>query len=271
MAYSGGVASTLAPAPRRPDESMELLNSILREPVDPDYAAVARGGRPIARHRGAVLLVCLLTGFMIAVSGLQSARSAPVIEQERLALIERVGSAQGQVDDLHERIATAQAEVDALRSQASGQDAEVLAAEQRAALAAGTLAVTGPGLRVSITEPDPQSAVVIDQDLRQVVNGLWQAGAEAIAVNGYRLSSRTAIRQAGSAITVNYRSLTSPYRIEAIGDRRVLPVAFADSAGGRWLTYLRNNYGVDYQVTGVGTLSLAADPGLGLTEAKVLR
>ena len=52
---------------------------------------------------------------------------------------------------------------------------------------------------------------MLDVDLQQLVNGMWTAGAEAISVNGHRLTSLTAIRGAGTSITVDYSSLTPPY------------------------------------------------------------
>jgi hypothetical protein len=76
------------------------------------------------------------------------------------------------------------------------------------------------------------AAQVTDEDLRQLVNGAWEAGAEGIAINGHRLTTRTAIRSAGSAITVDYRSLLRPYRVEAIGDPKTLPARFANTPGG---------------------------------------
>jgi uncharacterized protein YlxW (UPF0749 family) len=79
-------------------------------------------------------------------------------------------------------------------------------------------AVTGPGLALTITEnPLDDAGILIDQDSARWWNGLWLAGAEAVSVNGYRTEFADLIRQAGSAITVDYRSLTAPYRIE--GDR----------------------------------------------------
>ena len=53
-------------------------------------------------------------------------------------------------------------------------------------LSTGFAAVTGPGLRVTVDdqpEGDPDGRVRAT-DLRSLVNGLWQAGAEAIAING---------------------------------------------------------------------------------------
>ena len=93
-------------------------------------------------------------------------------------------------------------------------------------LAAGTGAVGGPGLRVTVedapvTRADPEAADpdlrVQDVDLQVVVNGLWAAGAEAVAVNGQRLTALTAIRTAGSAILVDLAPLSSPYVVEAVG------------------------------------------------------
>ena len=61
------------------------------------------------------------------------------------------------------------------------------------------------------------------------MNTLWGAGAEAIAINGERLVSLTAIRSAGGAILVNFRVLTSPYRVVALGEPAVLERRFGAS------------------------------------------
>ena len=57
-----------------------------------------------------------------------------------------------------------------------------------------------------------------DGDLQLVVNALWAAGAEAISINGQRLGPTTAIRFAGEAVLVDFRPVTNPYEISAIGD-----------------------------------------------------
>ena len=64
-----------------------------------------------------------------------------------------------------------------------------------------------------------------------MVNGLWAAGAEAVAVNGQRLTALSAIRSAGDAILVDYRPLTRPYVVVAIGDPRTLQSRFVAGAG----------------------------------------
>ena len=68
---------------------------------------------------------------------------------------------------------------------------------------------------------------VIAKDLQYVTNALWESGAEAISINGKRLTSTSSIRFAGSAIIVDYRPLTRPYVITALGDPQRF-LAFAD-------------------------------------------
>lgn len=64
--------------------------------------------------------------------------------------------------------------------------------------------------------------MVTDADLQQLVNLLWQSGAEAIAVNDYRLGMQTSIRTAGQTILIGINSIESPYVIKAIGNRNTL-------------------------------------------------
>ena len=59
---------------------------------------------------------------------------------------------------------------------------------------------------------------VRDRDMQRVVNGLWESGAEAISVNGQRLTALSAIRAAGDAILVDNKPLVPPYTVLAVGD-----------------------------------------------------
>jgi uncharacterized protein YlxW (UPF0749 family) len=88
-------------------------------------------------------------------------------------------------------------------------------------------------------------------------------------VNGHRLTTRTAIRGAGSAITGDYSSLTPPYTVLAIGDTATMPARFAQSEGGRWVQYLVSNFGVRMTITTEESLLVPADPTIALRYAKV--
>ena len=86
--------------------------------------------------------------------------------------------------------------------------------------AAGFNALRGPGAVVTLSDRDPNdsAAVVHDYDLLLVVNQLMAAKAEAIAINGVRLSSHTGIRVAGPTIMMGDTKLQPPFVIGAIGD-----------------------------------------------------
>ena len=92
----------------------------------------------------------------------------------------------------------------------------------------GAVAVAGSGVRVTLDDAAASgpaahdgSGIILDSDVRRVVNGLFAAGAEAVAVNGQRLTTQTAIREAGGAILVDYRPLSPPYRSMRSGHRRL--------------------------------------------------
>lgn len=257
----------------RPDASMDLLHQLTRDALEPEYRAVSAAGR--GRRRGPGLAVGLgLAAALLAVAAVQATSARPDDEAERSRLVAEVQRAEQNQDELREQLSALDAEVRGLQIAHGGQTTPG-AEDERLGVLAGTRAVTGPGVVVVISDSaeaaraDGTDGEVTDEDLRQLVNGLWQAGAEAVSVNGRRLTTRTAIRMAGGAITVDYRSLHSPYRVEAIGDPRNLPAAFAATTGGAWCEYLRANFQIGYTISSSEQLSLPADPGLGVTKAKV--
>lgn len=269
---SGAAPQTLeapAPAPRR-DASMSLLRDLMENTLDAGYAEAAERrrraaeqGQPAAR-RGSHLLALIgvaLVGLLLATSALQLRAHASRKDHNDLA--SRVRQATRTTDQVA-------ADVDRLRGQIAAARADGLAltaagravSEQLDALEvlSGAVPVTGPGLVVTVDDAKSAGAVdstgqprldtgedpgrVRDRDLQKVVNGLWAAGAEAIAINGQRLTATTAIRNAGQAILVAYRPLQPPYVISAIGDPDTLPARFEDTVGGAYLRLISQTYGI---------------------------
>jgi uncharacterized protein YlxW (UPF0749 family) len=267
-------------ARRRPpamvDASMDLLNQILRQPVDPDYAiTAAQGGRQLPRWRWSFALVTLTIGALLAIAALQTNQAAPALQNERTELISRIKAAETNQDQLRARITSLSAEVASLREAAVGDDDSLKALVAQIAVLGSTVgatAVAGPGVLIVVDDAPGESQDVrnrvLDLDLQMLANGLWQAGAEAVAINGHRLSSLTAIRSAGDAITVDYRSLNRPYRIEAIGDPKTLQARFVESSGGAWWNELAQNQRMRYEISIVKALTLPADPGIALRHAR---
>ena len=256
--------------PRRVDESMDLLNDIVRQPIDPDYPAAGTGTAP--RRSPAVIIVLAVFGLMAGVSLASTLRAAPQIQQERDELQARVEAAAVRIDALRLEAAELTQANRELTEAGADLDPATQAELRRLEATTGARAVTGPGVAVRVDDGEGGGqAQVVAADLRQLVNQFWRSGAEAVAINGHRLSSRTAIRGAGDAITVDYRSLTRPYRVEAIGDPDRLLAEFPNSAGGQWWAYLQQNYQVAFELSRADELTLAADPELRLDRARPAR
>ena len=103
---------------------------------------------------------------------------------------------------------------------------------------------------------------MLAKDLQYVTNALWQSGAEAVSINGKRLTSTSAIRFAGSALVVDYRPLTRPYVITALGDPKRFPATFADGAGGTYLSTLRSTFGIRVDTDVSDDLTVPAAVGM---------
>jgi uncharacterized protein YlxW (UPF0749 family) len=92
-----------------------------------------------------------------------------------------------------------------------------------------------------------------------IVNGLWQAGATDISINGRRMTPTSAIRAAGEAILLNYRPMSPPYVVSAIGpDADQLAGRFRENPAGLLLEQLEAQYGVIWELQTVGNITLPA-------------
>lgn len=278
-------------ATSRVDGSMSLLVDMPSVALDPAYAEVAaRKARgelpaPLGRRRPALLLlVLLLAGLVTGIGAAQVRRDAARESDVRTSLATEVRRETRATDALDRQAAALRTRVDRARAQALGSDGQgQLAAARLRELetVTGTIAVRGPALVVTLDDaPDGGAGAaprggqagdgrVFDRDLQDVVNSLWFAGAEAISVNDQRLTAQTAIRSAGEAILVDFRPLSPPYVLRAIGDVDQLQASFVDSATARRLQTLTSLYGLRFALSRVdaATLPGTAAPNLRSVEA----
>jgi uncharacterized protein YlxW (UPF0749 family) len=201
--------------------------------------------------------------------GLSAGREAARVQNERK-------------DELIALVDTRQTRAEALGAQLEQLRSEVAAAESRAAeglpllqvqvaeveAAAGLTPVQGPGLELRFADATTacptgraEDCRIQDVDLQLAVNTLFALGSEAVAVNGERVISTTAIRSAGGSILVNYRVLTSPYEVQAIGDAGALEEGIADSSLTSDFEVWRDVYGLGFAVTAGDELEVPAFTG----------
>lgn len=258
------------------DASMTLLTEVQRRPLDPGYAEAARrralaGAAPRGRRTAVwLVLVGLLLGLGVTTATLSLRQPQAGAVAARRLLEQQVRQHRADAEALATENSDLSAQIASLQNQAlSSDDPGLLAQLQRWAVAGGQVPVSGPGLRVvlsdaptdSTTKDDPDLRVQ-DVDLQVLVNGLWAAGAEAIAVNGQRLTATTAIRTAGSAVLVDLVPLVNPYTVDAIGSAADLQTSLARSSAGQHLATLRATYNIGVTMTSQRRLQL---PGAGPT------
>ncbi|MEU2823281.1 DUF881 domain-containing protein [Streptomyces bacillaris] len=274
--------STPSP-PARPDASMSLLNNVMDHSLDEGYAeasarrkADGNAGLPRTLRSKLWLAAGLVVAALVVTLGAAEARvSAPVVAKEREELIDRINAETRAADTL-------ESEVDALRHDVSERQRKALEQHggdqgELVALLSGATPVEGPGVKLVVDDakntdqggggPRESSSFadtgrVRDRDMQRVVNGLWEAGAEAIAINGQRLTALSAIRAAGDAILVDNRPLVPPYTVLAVGDGKNLAAAFRDSADGQYLNALKESFDIRTSLSDQAKVRLPAAPSL---------
>jgi uncharacterized protein YlxW (UPF0749 family) len=216
-------------------------------------------------------------GLLFAVAYRQTVAEEPGRSRARAGLAAQVNERQRATDTLQQR-------ADRLRDEVARQRDAALAGNQAARLrnmeaATGLARVRGDGVKVIVNDaPSAVDAVtgagkgqdlgrVFDRDLQYIANALWAAGAEAVAINGQRLTATSTIRSAGRAILVDFRPVMGPYEVAAIGPDD-LEEKFSDSPTARLLRSLVNTYGMSYEVREAEDLNLAAASGPQLRFAK---
>jgi len=231
-----------------------LLQLITQQSLDEDYRHVADRAReqPADTRPRRVRLTGVAVvafGVLVAVAAVQTSRDAPVREASQEELISRV-------DDQRAALATLQNRIAALRTDNSNADtqlgdlADVLGSTTRQVQSLGArtgfAATSGPGIVVTVDDgPDGTDASEVrDSDLANLFNGLWQAGATGIAVNGHRVTALGAPRNSGSVIRLNGVSLSSPYVVTALGDSHTLWADFVATSSGARFEDVTRTYGM---------------------------
>ena len=135
---------------------------------------------------------------------------------------------------------------------------------------AGLGAVRGPGLVVVLSDStlresptgDPNDLVIHEQDLQAVVNALWAGGAEAIAINGERITALSAVRCVGNTLLLHGSVYAPPYRVSAIGDARTLEFALDASEDVAAFRQAAADFRLGYQIKRRSSMALPAYRGV---------
>ncbi|MFE6889473.1 DUF881 domain-containing protein [Streptomyces sp. NPDC057694] len=269
--------------PRRPDASMSLLTNVMDHSLDDGYAEAAarkraqgQSGLPkTLRAKLGLAAGLVLAALVVTVGAAQARIAAPVVAKERDELIDRIDRETESADRL-------EGQVDSLRTDVGNKQREALKKHggeqgELVGMLSGAVAVHGPGVKLVVDDAKsaqsgtggPRESAdfsdtgrVRDRDMQRVVNGLWQSGAEAVSINGQRLTALSAIRAAGDAILVDNKPLVPPYTVLAVGDGQRLSTRFQNSSDGLYLHALTENFGIRNSISTQDDVKIPAAPSV---------
>ncbi|MFD3588461.1 DUF881 domain-containing protein [Streptomyces sp. NPDC058683] len=276
-----------ATRPQRPDASMSLITNVMDHSLDDGYAeAAARkraqgegGGMPkTLRARLGLAGGLVLAALVVTVGAAQARVTAPVVAKERQELIDRIDRETSAADKLETNVDKLRDDVSA-RQRAALKESGGSGQADLVGILSGATAVHGPGVKLVVNDAKAASSGgdgsnpretsgfsdtgrVRDHDMQRVVNGLWASGAEAISINGQRLTALSAIRAAGDAILVDNRPLVPPYTVLAVGDGQRLSSRFQDSPDGLYLHALEENFDIRATISTESDVRLPAAPSV---------
>jgi uncharacterized protein YlxW (UPF0749 family) len=217
---------------------------------------LARRVRSIPTWQVTLGLALLALGFLIAA---QLAAEGPRIRytsQERSPLVETALELQRQQDRLKAQIVDLREQIQGLEEQGQGTTAIVRELNNRleqARISAGLIPLTGTGLVLRLadsTQAVPADAnesdyLVTARDIRTVIDELWLAGAEAVAVNTERVTTSTGVLDIGHSILVNSAYLAPPYQVSAIGPPDLLDQLGLSQGWREFIQTRRGTFGLD--------------------------
>lgn len=165
--------------------------------------------------RWLIAFVCMVLGFMLALQFRATEDMRQSVSQQR-------------VEELATRLLETEKERDRMQEElkAMKDTAKEGPSSDSLRMKGGFTALVGPGVTVTLDDSkatskageNPNLYLIHDDDLLRVINELRAAGAEAVSVNGQRLTGTSEIRCAGPTLSVNNVRSAPPYKIHAIGD-----------------------------------------------------
>jgi uncharacterized protein YlxW (UPF0749 family) len=185
-----------------------------------------------------VAVLCAVLGFAVAAqvhSNDKSTKFATARQDELVGILgdlsQRSDRLRSDIRDLDDTKAGLERDT---RGQAALQDARRRATTY--GILAGTLSATGPGIELTINDPQRR---VRAASLLDTLEELRDAGAEVLQVGDVRVGVSTYFTDTSGGVMVDGRPLAPPYRFLAIGDPHTLATAL--NIPGGVLRTLRNS------------------------------
>ena len=219
--------------------------------------------------RLSTLFVGMLAGVLIGATAI-TAQGSDLRPDRTSDVAQLVAEAEARNQELSQRAADLRAETDRLTAAQGAAPASSDPGQELASRTAGLAAVKGPAVRVTLTDapvdvtPPGVSGdllVVHEQDIQNVVNALWTAGAEAMTIQGQRVVSTTAVKCVGNTVVLHGTAYAPPYVITAIGDPASLEAGLASDTDVQIYRQYAQAYQLGYEQQRINQTTMPAYTG----------
>jgi uncharacterized protein YlxW (UPF0749 family) len=236
--------------------------------------AVLRGRR-VSAWGALVPVVALAAGLLFATSA-HTAQGTDLRAGEITKLSELIGQRNTAVTRQAAQLADLQRQVQRLTKQAASRDGAVAAAAasgDAGALSAALVPLTGPGVVITLNDAPtradgslpvnarPDDLVIHQSDVQAVVNAVWAAAADGVAVMDQRLIATSAVRCVGNTLLLQGRTYSPPFVITAIADPAAVRAQLAASPQVAVLQEAVDAFGLTFDVRARSQVTLPAYDG----------
>ena len=176
-----------------------------------------------------VAVVCAFLGFLLTYQFKQlSIANSGNIDYDSADILSEIETLKKEKEDLQKNNEILSEELKKLE--------EIKKQLDNARMQIGLLDVKGPGIVITLTLKNSVFGAngtqtvntVSEEEIINIINSLWYAGAEAISINEMRITPQTGIKMAGSSISIGSAGRVDPNSeivIKAIGDKSKLNLA----------------------------------------------
>jgi uncharacterized protein YlxW (UPF0749 family) len=232
-------------------------------------------GRRLSAWGALVPVVALAAGLLFATSG-RTAQGTDLRAGDITKLSQLIAQRNAAIARQEGQLADVQRQVQRLTSQAASRDGAVAAVEatgNAGALSAALVPLQGPGVVITLNDapsrPDgrlpvnarPDDLVIHQSDVQAVVNAVWAAAADGVAIMNQRLIATSAVRCVGNTLLLQGRTYSPPFVITAIADPAAVRAQLAASRQVAVLQQAVSAFGLTFDVQAVRQVSLPAYTG----------
>jgi uncharacterized protein YlxW (UPF0749 family) len=234
-----------------------------------------RGRRPSA-WTALVPVVALAAGLLFATSG-RTAQGTDLRAGETTQLSGLIAAREAAIARQDAQLSDLQRQVERLTKQAGTRDSAVAAAQSAGdagALSAALVPLSGPGVVITLDDapprPDgslpvnarPDDLVIHQSDVQAVVNAVWAAASDGVAVMDQRMIATSAVRCVGNTLLLQGRTYSPPFVITAIGDAAAIRAQLAASPQVGDLQQAVDDFGLTFSVRERSAVTVPAYEGL---------